>query len=104
MVFRFSSNFGSDASETFGHFTTCDGGEFGLNGYGWCDHASNFSLGFAFATSSANLAGRVRGAEAVCLVAAAGGRLADRDLGLRVPGLEPRIPGGSQLRVVRRRH
>ena len=48
---------GSDASETFGHFTICDGFEFGLKGYGWCDQASNFSLGFALATSSANLPG-----------------------------------------------
>ena len=29
-VFRLASNRGSDASETFGHFTTCDGGEFGI--------------------------------------------------------------------------
>ena len=50
------------------------------------------------------LAGRVRRAKAVRLVAAAGGRLADRDLGLRVPRLESGIPGCSQLCVVRRRY
>ena len=48
---------GSEPSETFGHFTTCDGAEFGWNGYGWCAHASNRSLRFAFATSSANFPG-----------------------------------------------
>jgi len=48
---------GSDASETFGHFTSCVGLLFGLDGYGWCAQASNLSLGFAFATSSANLPG-----------------------------------------------
>ena len=79
-AFRLSSKRGSEASETFGHFTTCDGGEFGLNGYGWCDQASNFSRGFAFATSSANLPGECVGRSPVGLVAAAGGRLADGDL------------------------
>ena len=56
-VFRLASNRGSDASETLGHFTICEGGDVGTVGYGWCDQASNLSLGFAFATSSANLPG-----------------------------------------------
>ena len=60
-VLRLSLKRGSEASETFGHFTTCEGREFGLVGYGWCDHASNFSLGFAFATSSANFPGECVG-------------------------------------------
>ena len=56
-VFSSASKRGSRASDTFGHLTRCVGGEFGLNGYGWCDQASNLRRGFAFATSSANVPG-----------------------------------------------
>src|SRR5262245_33218040 len=66
-VLRLSSNFGSDTRETFGHFTTCEGGAVGRVGYGWCDHASNLSLGLAFATSSANLPGEWMGRRPVAL-------------------------------------
>jgi hypothetical protein len=33
-VFRLWSNFGARTRETFGHFTTCEGGEVGTEGYG----------------------------------------------------------------------
>ena len=77
-------------------------GEFGLNGYGWCDQASNLRRGFAFATSSANLPGVVRRAQPVGLVAAARRRLADRDEGARVARLDPAVGRRGKLRVVRR--
>src|ERR671910_809222 len=54
---RLSWKRGSERSDTFGHLTTWVGGEFGLEGYGLCDQASNLRRGFAFATSSANLPG-----------------------------------------------
>src|ERR687891_815677 len=56
-VFRLEWRRGSDLSETFGHFTSCDGRMFGVDGYGWCDQASNLRRGLALATSSANLPG-----------------------------------------------
>ena len=56
-VLRLCSNRGKDLSDTFGHLTSCVGLLFGFEGYGWCAQASNLSLGFAFATSSANLPG-----------------------------------------------
>ncbi len=51
------SNCGSDERVTFGHLTFCVGFRLTGNGYGCWAHASNFSLLFAFATSSANFPG-----------------------------------------------
>src|ERR687896_1387075 len=56
-LLRFASRTGSDPSVTFGQRTFCDGLRFGVNGYGWCEYASNLSLGFAFASSSTNRPG-----------------------------------------------
>src|SRR5919106_6241209 len=56
-LFRLFAKRGRDASETFGHLTRWLGFAFGWNGYGWCAQASNFSRGFARATSWANFPG-----------------------------------------------
>src|SRR5262249_38544419 len=50
---------GSDVSETFGHLTFWLGFWNTGYGYGWCAQASNFSCGFAFATSFANIPGEI---------------------------------------------
>src|SRR5918996_2801138 len=60
-LFRFASSCGSEPSVMFGQRTFCDGFRFGVNGYGWCDQASNLSLGFALASSSTNLPGEWTG-------------------------------------------
>ena len=57
----FASRVGSEPSVTFGQRTFCEGLRFGVNGYGWCDQASNFSRGLAFASSSTNLPGECTG-------------------------------------------
>ena len=46
---------------TFGQRTFCPGRRFGVNGYGWCDQASNRSLGFALAMPSMNRPGECTG-------------------------------------------
>src|SRR6187551_1089634 len=48
---------GSEASETFGQRTSWVGFMLTGYGYGWCAQASNFSRGFAFATSCAKRPG-----------------------------------------------
>src|ERR671910_735632 len=47
----------SDDSVTFGHFTFCVGFRYCGVGYGCCAQASNFSRGFAAATSCAKRPG-----------------------------------------------
>ncbi len=96
-VFRLSSNFGSDVRETFGHLRTCEGGAVGRVGYGWCDHASNLSLGFAFATSSANLPGEWIGRTpvALSLPRADVSPIATFDCGL--PALIPAYPAAASF-------
>src|SRR5262245_58879332 len=51
------SNWGNDASDTFGQRTFCVGFIRTGTGYGWCAQASNFRRGFACATSCAKRPG-----------------------------------------------
>ena len=95
---------GNDASVTFGHFTFWSGFIRTGTGYGCCAHASNFSRGFAAATSCAKRPGEcVADLPFEHLVAAGRRRAADRDLRVAVAGLDARVGGGGELRVVPRR-
>src|SRR6187455_3327324 len=95
--FRLSSSLGSDASETFGHLTTWEGGAVGTVGYGWCDQASNFSLGFAFATSSANVPGEWIGRTPVALSLPRGEVSPMATFACGLPALIPAYPAAASF-------
>ena len=101
-LFSSVSKRGSRASDTFGHLTRWLGGKLGLDGYGWCDQASNLRRGFASRRAGRTSQGSgLDGARS--LVAPAWRGLADRDLRRPISCLDARVGGRCELRVVRRR-
>src|SRR5918994_802108 len=61
----------------------------GIDGYGWCDQASNLSRGFALATSSANLPGEWVGRIPVALSLPRADVSPMPTLAIRFPALMP---------------
>ena len=96
-VFRLAWRRGSDFNETFGHFTGWDGGKFGVDGYGWCDQASNLRRGLAFATSSANLPGECIGRIPVGLSLPRAEVSPMATFALRFPALIPVYPAAASF-------